>query len=134
MIEHIDAKSLDQISGCRNLFAIVPRAEGPIANRPGRKAGQQVDVEMSTEGAAHNNIEECRSFSAHSLIPLLPGLAAGSIGLRLFEPHIKLPKLDKPRLTPGIHMLLLLEGHAFVYFNTALMRASPFSMVGIDVA
>jgi hypothetical protein len=38
MIEHMDTKSLDQISGCRNLLVTDLRAEGPIVNRPGLTA------------------------------------------------------------------------------------------------
>jgi hypothetical protein len=72
------------------------RAEGPKDNRPGRKAGKNLLLDMSTEGAAQNKITECRAFSAHSLIHLFPGLAAGPTILRPFGPQIKTHDLDKP--------------------------------------
>jgi hypothetical protein len=84
--------------GCRSQFVLecpICRPEGPEANRPGRKAGNKVACEMSAEGAAHNEILECRAFSAHSVVYLFPGLTAGPISFRPFGPQIVKANLDK---------------------------------------
>jgi hypothetical protein len=62
---------------------------------------------MSTEGAAHKEILECRAFGAHSVASLFPGLTAGPINCRPFGPQIENADLGKlalhmpPRLIKG---------------------------------
>jgi hypothetical protein len=66
--------------GCQSRFVLecpIRRPEGPEVNRPGREAGNKVACEMSAEGAAHNEILECRAFSAHSFVCLFPALRPG---------------------------------------------------------
>jgi hypothetical protein len=65
------------------------RPEGPVVDRPGRKAGIQLEKGRSAEGAAHDTMRSsgCRAFSApfptSNLIPALrPGLlTVGPSGL-----------------------------------------------------
>jgi hypothetical protein len=77
------------------------RPEGPTDNRPGRKAGIELLMCMSAEGAARNDISECRAFSAYCLVHLYPGLTAGPIICRAFGPQNKTANLDKPGLQPA---------------------------------